>query len=671
MAASTRDELCVNTIRMLAIDGVQKANSGHPGMPMGMADAAYVLWTQFMRHNPKNPTWFNRDRFVLSAGHGSMLLYSLLHLTGYDLPLSELQRFRQWGSLTPGHPEYGLTPGVETTTGPLGQGFANGVGMAIAEAFLAATFNRDGHTLVDHYTYAIVSDGDLMEGISHEAASMAGHMKLGKLIYLYDDNHISIDGNTELAFTEDRMKRFEAYGWHTQHIDGHNRHAVAKAIRAARAATQQPSIIACRTTIGFGSPNKANTEGVHGSPLGADEVVLTKKQLGWDPDKQFYIPDEALSHFRQAVDRGAAWEAAWQGQVQAYGQRYPNEAEQFSQALSGQLPDGWDEALPTFPADAKGMATRAASGATLNAIAAVLPTLIGGSADLAPSNNTMLKGYPVFANDTYAGRNFHFGVREHGMVGVLNGMALHGGVIPYGGTFLIFSDYCRPAIRLAALSHIRPILVFTHDSIGLGEDGPTHQPIEHLAALRAMPNVTVIRPADANETAQAWKVALEKRDGPVALVLTRQNLPVYDRARMGDVAEVSKGAYVLLTADAPQPDVLLLATGSEVQVAVEAHARLAEQGIAAQVVSMPSWELFEKQPEAYRERVLPASVKARVAIEAGVPMGWAKWVGAHGRVIGLERFGASAPYQTIYEHLGLTTDHVVEQARDMLDRSTP
>lgn len=663
------DQLCVDTIRTLAIDGVQKANSGHPGMPMGMADAAYVLWTQFLQHNPKNPDWFNRDRFVLSAGHGSMLLYSLLHLTGYDLPLEELKQFRQWGSLTPGHPEHGLTPGVETTTGPLGQGFANGVGMAIAEAFLAATFNRTDHEIVNHYTYAIVSDGDLMEGISHEAASLAGHLKLSKLIYLYDDNHISIDGPTDLAFTEDRMKRFEAYGWHTQQIDGQDRAAVAAAIKAAQAVTDKPSIIACRTTIGYGSPHKANTAGVHGSPLGEEEVKLTKEVYGWDPDKQFYIPDEALTHFRQAVEQGADRQNEWQTRIEAYAKAYPTEAAQFKQALSGELPEGWEEALPTFPADAKGMATRAASGKALNAIAPVLPTLIGGSADLAPSNNTFLKDYSTFGNDSFAGRNFHFGVREHGMAGALNGMALHGGVIPYGGTFLIFSDYCRPSIRLAALSHMSSIFVFTHDSVGLGEDGPTHQPVEHLAALRAIPNLTVIRPADANETAQAWKVTLEKRDGPVALCLTRQSLPVYDRTNMGAAADLAKGAYVLIEAGKVYPDVILIGTGSEVQFCVEAHQKLADQGIAARVVSMPSWELFAAQPDEYRNAVLPPAVKARVAIEAAVTFGWEKWLGSQGTMIGLDRFGASAPYKTIYEQLGFTTENLVLRALETIDKS--
>ena len=669
MSNTDLDQLCVTTIRTLAIDGVQKANSGHPGMPMGMADAAYVLWTQFLRHNPKNPDWPNRDRFVLSAGHGSMLLYSLLHLTGYDVPMEQLQRFRQWGSITPGHPEYGLTPGVETTTGPLGQGFANGVGMAIAEAFLAATFNRPGHTIVDHYVYGIVSDGDLMEGISHEAASLAGHLKLGKLIYLYDDNHISIDGSTDLAFTEDRMKRFEAYGWHTQQVDGHDRAAIAEAIRAAQAVTDKPSIIACRTHIGYGSPNKVDTAAVHGSPLGPEEVRLTKQAYGWDPDREFYIPDEALAHFRRAVERGAEWEAAWQKALQAYSRAFPAEAEQFRRALAGELPAGWEESLPAFSPDSGPLATRAASGKVLNALAPALPTLIGGSADLAPSNNTWLNGYPPFDAHNFAGRNFHFGVREHGMTAILNGMALHGGVIPYGGTFLVFSDYSRPAIRLAAMSHLPVILVFTHDSIGLGEDGPTHQPVEQLAALRAIPNLTVIRPADANETVHAWKVALEKRDGPVALLLTRQKVPIFDRTRMAPADGLTRGAYVLLDTDRVYPDVILMASGSEVALAVAAHARLSEQGIAARVVSMPSWELFQAQPQNYQHSVLPPGVSARVAIEAGVPMGWERWVGPHGLIIGLNRFGASAPYQVIYKHLGFTVENVVLRALEAIDKS--
>ncbi|MEW5960110.1 MAG: transketolase [Chloroflexota bacterium] len=669
MTETSLDQLCVDTIRTLAMDGVQKANSGHPGMPMGMADAAYVLWTQFLRYNPQNPDWFNRDRFVLSAGHGSMLLYSLLHMTGYDLPLEQLKQFRQWGSLTPGHPEYGLTPGVETTTGPLGQGFANGVGMAIAEAFLAATYNRPDHNIVDHYIYAIVSDGDLMEGVSHEAASLAGHMKLGKIIYLYDDNHISIDGSTDLAYTENRMQRFEAYGWHTQQINGHDRAAVAAAVKAAQAVTDKPSIIACRTTIGYGSPHKANTAEAHGAPLGEEEVRLTKEVYGWDPDQKFFIPDQVLARFRQAGQAGAKLEADWKAQVESYARTYPQEAEQFKCALSGELPAGWEEALPVFPADGKAKATRQASGAILNALAPVIPNLIGGSADLAPSNNTYLKGYPVFANDSFAGRNFHFGVREHGMASILNGMALHGGIIPYGGTFFIFSDYCRPALRLAAMSHMPSIFVFTHDSIGLGEDGPTHQPVEHLPAIRAIPNMLVLRPADANETVQAWKIALERRDGPVALLLTRQGLPVYDRSRMGDVTGVAKGAYVLLDTDKVYPDIILIASGSEVQLAVEAHAKLAEQGIAARVVSMPSWELFKAQSPEYRDSVLPPSVKARLGIEAAIPLGWEQWIGPAGRMVAMDHFGASAPYKVLHEQWGFTTDNVVLQALQTIDKS--
>lgn len=669
MTQSTLEELCVNSIRTLSIDGVQQANSGHPGMPMGMADAAYVLWAQFLKHNPTNPDWPDRDRFILSAGHGSMLLYSLLYLTGYDLPLEQLKQFRQWGSLTPGHPEYGLTPGVETTTGPLGQGFATGVGMAIVEAFLAATFNKPEFEIINHYTYAIVSDGDLMEGISHEAASMAGHMKLGKIVYLYDDNHISIDGSTQLAFTENSMQRFEAYGWHTQQVDGHDRTAIAQAIQIAQEVADKPSIIACRTTIGFGSPNKANTSGVHGAPLGPEEVKLTKEAYGWPTDKAFFVPDEALTEFRQAVERGQNWQAEWQLKLEEYKKQHPDDAAKLQQYLSGELPEGWEKAIPVFPADAKGMGSRKASGATLNALAPVITNLIGGSADLAPSNNTFLKDYPVFANDTFAGRNFHFGVREHGMSAVLNGMALHGGVIPYGGTFLTFADYSRPAIRIAALSHIPTIFIFTHDSIGLGEDGPTHQPVEHLASLRAIPNLTVIRPADANESAQAWKVALEKRDGPVVLIFSRQNLPTFDRSNMGDAAGVAKGAYVLLGANKVYPDVILLASGSELPIAVEAHAQLAEQGIAARVVSMPSWELFKAQSESYRDSVIPPGVTARLAIEAGSTMGWQQWVGSGGSIIGLDRYGASAPYQTIYKQLGFTAENVALRALSVIDKS--
>ncbi|MBF8297999.1 MAG: cbbT, partial [candidate division NC10 bacterium] len=542
------DQLCINTIRTLAMDAVQKANSGHPGLPMGAAAMAYVLWTRFLRHHPTNPSWPNRDRFILSAGHGCMLLYSLLHLTGYDLPLDELKRFRQWGSRTPGHSEYGLTPGVETTTGPLGQGFGNGVGMAIAERFLANHFNRPGYRIVDHYVYAIVSDGDLMEGISSEAASLAGHLGLGKLIYLYDDNRITIDGSTSLAFTENVGQRFEAYGWHVQRVDGNDLKEVEAALSAAQAATERPSLIIARTHIAYGSPNKQDTAEAHGAPLGEEEIKLTKRALGWPLEPAFYIPDEALAHFREALQRGRAWEAQWQAQFDAYAAAHPELAAEWRTVMNGRLPEGWADKLPAFTPGGGSMATREASGKVLNAIAPHLPTLIGGSADLTPSNNTYLKGYGDFQRDNVGARNLHFGVREHAMGSILNGMALHGGVIPYGGTFLIFSDYMRPAIRLAALSHIHVIYVFTHDSIGLGEDGPTHEPIEHLASLRAMPNLTVIRPADANETAVAWRVALEHRGGPVALALTRQKLPVLDRTTLASADLLRRGAYVLTDA---------------------------------------------------------------------------------------------------------------------------
>lgn len=664
----TLDQLCVNTIRTLAMDAVQKANSGHPGLPMGMADVAYVLWTQFLKHNPANPDWPNRDRFVLSGGHGSMLLYSLLHLTGYDLPLEELMNFRQWGSRTPGHPEYGLTPGVETTTGPLGQGFANGVGMAVAERFLAETFNRPGYPLVDHYIYAIVTDGDLMEGISHEAASLAGHLGLGKLIYLYDDNHISIDGPTELAFTEDRCARFEAYGWHVQQADGHHREAVARAIRAAQAETSRPSLIACRTHIAYGSPNKQDTAAAHGAPLGAEEVRLTKENLGWSPDAQFYIPEEVLARYREAVPRGQALEGDWQRLFERYAAEHPDLAEQWQQVWSGELPAGWDEAMPAFDPSDGPMATRSASGKVLNAIAPALPTLIGGSADLTPSNNTELKSYAWLQTGKFGGRNIHFGVREHTMGGILSGLALHGGVIPYGGTFLIFSDYMRPSIRLAAMMELPVVYVFTHDSVGLGEDGPTHQPVEHLPSLRAIPNLIVIRPADATETVEAWRVALEHRVGPVALLLTRQKLPVLDRSALAPARGLRHGAYVLADTDGA-PDLILLASGSEVQVALETCERLAAQGVKARVVSMPSWELFEQQPPEYRAEVLPPEVTARLAVEAAVPLGWDRYVGPHGDVVGLQRFGASAPYKVIFEQLGFTSENVALRALAVLDKT--
>jgi transketolase len=648
------------------MDGVQKANSGHPGMPMGMAPAAYVLYTKFLRHNPRNPLWADRDRFVLSAGHGSMLLYSLLYLTGYeDFTLDQLKSFRQWGSLTPGHPESELSPSIETTTGPLGQGFANGVGMAIAADYLAATFNRPGHDLFDYHIYAIVSDGDLMEGVASEAASMAGHLKLGRLIYLYDDNEISIDGNTSLAFTEDRAKRFEAYGWHVQTVhDGNDTAAIEAAIQEAKN-DPRPSIICVRSIIGYGSPNKQGTAKAHGEPLGVEEVKLAKKNLGWPYEEPFTVPEEALNNFRQAIARGAKFEAEWNAKFEAYEKAHPELAAQWRTWAKNEIPDDWKSLLPNFPAD-KEMATREASGHTLNAIAGALPNLIGGSADLHPSNNTYLKGYDAFQAETRGGRNFHFGVREHAMGSVMNGIALTKPLIPFGGTFLIFSDYMRPPVRLAAMMGLRVIYVWTHDSIGLGEDGPTHQPVEQIAALRAIPNLTVIRPADANETAVAWRVAIENEHGPTALALTRQKLPVYDRTKFASAEGVAKGGYVL--ADSDKVDVILIATGSEVSVAVEAREKLAAEGVGARVVSLPSWELFEKQPVEYRNEVLPPSITARVTIEAGITLGWDRYAGPQGRMIGLNRFGASAPYKKLMEEFGFTAANVVAQAKELLGK---
>jgi transketolase len=661
------DELCVNTIRMLSVDGVEKAKSGHPGMPMGAASMAYVLWTRFLRHHPQKTDWPNRDRFVLSAGHGSMLLYSLLHLTGYDLPLEELKNFRQWGSKTPGHPEHGLTPGVETTTGPLGQGFANGVGMAIAERYLSARFNRPGHAIVDHYTYGIVSDGDLMEGVSHEAASLAGHLKLGKLIYLYDDNRISIEGSTNIAFSEDRLARFKAYGWHVQTVeDGNDLTAIEAAITAAKKEARQPSIISVRTHIGFGSPNKQDTAGVHGEPLGPEEIILTKENLKWPVDSPFLIPDEALNHFHQAKERGKVLESDWQASLKTYAKAYPELAQEWHRWMDGDLPDGWDKDIIPFPADPKGVATRVASGTVLNAIAPNIANLIGGSADLAPSTKTLIKEENDFQAGQYEGRNMRFGVREHGMGSILNGMSLHGGFIPYGATFLVFSDYMRPAIRLAALTGLNIIYVFTHDSIGLGEDGPTHQPIEQLAALRAIPNLTVIRPCDANETAEAWRFAVQNKQGPVALILTRQNTPTLDRNVFAPAAGLHRGAYILSDAKTAKPEVILIASGSEVHITLQAADRLREKGIPVGVVSMPSWELFDRQPESYHRQVLPPEVGIRISIEAGSPQGWHKYVGSHGEVIGLDHFGASAPYQTLYNKFGITADRVVEKALALL-----
>ena len=661
------DNLCVNTIRMLSVDCVQRANSGHPGMPMGSATMAYVLWSHFLRHNPRNPQWPDRDRFVLSAGHGSMLLYSLLHLTGYDLPLEELKNFRQWDSKTPGHPESRHAPGVETTTGPLGQGFANGVGMAITEQFLASHFNRPGHEIVNHYTYGIVSDGDLMEGVSHEAASLAGHLKLGKLIYLYDDNHITIDGSTDLAFTEDRVGRFRSYGWHVQQVDdGNDIQSIENAIEEARQEKDHPSFIAIRTHIGFGSPNKQDTSSVHGEPLGAEEVKLTKENLGWPLEPDCFIPDEALKHFRQAVEMGEEHEKKWQDQVRSYEKAYPDMAEEWERWINNQLPDNWAADITAFPPDPKGMATRVASGMVLNAIAPNLPNLIGGSADLAPSNKTLIKGEEAFQSGHYNARNFYFGVREHGMGSILNGMALHGGVIPYGGTFLIFSDYMKPAIRLAAMMGLQVIYVFTHDSIGLGEDGPTHQPVEQLAGLRAIPHLTVIRPCDANETAEAWRFALENRKGPVALALTRQGVPTLDRNEYAPAQDLHRGAYILSEASNGTPDLILIASGSEVHIAIDASRELKEKGIAVNVVSMPSWQIFDGQPEEYRNRVLPPEIKARLAIEAGSPQGWHRYVGDKSAIVGIDHFGASAPSKILFEKFGITVDRVVEEALRLL-----
>ncbi|MBP8863769.1 MAG: transketolase [Anaerolineae bacterium] len=659
-------DLCIHTLRFLSADAVQQANSGHPGLPMGAAPLAYAIWAHHLRHNPAHPAWPNRDRFILSGGHGSMLLYSLLHLTGYALPLEELRRFRQWGSLTPGHPEYGLTPGVETTTGPLGQGFANGVGMAIAEAHLAQRFNRPGHTVIDHTIYAIVTDGDLMEGVTAEAASLAGHLRLGKLIYLYDDNRISIEGSTDLAFTEDRGKRFEAYGWHVQRVeDGLDVAAIDRAIEAAKQ-DPRPSLIMVRTVIGYGLPTRAGTAKAHGEPPGQAELDGAKDALGWPREPRFYIPDAALAFFRQAQVRGAQLELEWQQEMAAYAADYPDLAAELQRRLAGELPAGWETVLPVFPADPKGMATRASSGKVLNALAEVLPEVLGGSADLAPSTNTWMNAYPAFSAEERAGRNLHFGVREHGMGAVVNGMAYHGGVIPFGATFMVFSDYMRPPLRIAALSHLGSIWVFTHDSIGVGEDGPTHQPVEHLAALRAIPNLITLRPADANEVREAWRIAIENRRRPTALVLTRQNLPTLDRTVYAPAEGVRRGAYVLADLGQGRPQLLLMASGSEVSLIVEAGKRLAERGLAVRLVSFPSWELFAEQEAAYQEAVLPPDLRRRVAVEAGVTQGWQRWVGPEGRIVGLDRFGASAPAAVIFEQLGFSVAHVEAVALELL-----
>ncbi len=655
----------VNTIRFLSADAVQKADSGHPGLPMGMADAAYVLWTQFLKHNPANPAWADRDRFILSAGHGSMLLYTMLHLTGYEVPMEELMQFRQWESMTPGHPEYAITPGVETTTGPLGQGFANGVGMALAARMLAARFNRPEFKIVDHCIYAIVSDGDMMEGVASEAASLAGHLGLSELIYLYDDNKISLVGPTDWSFTEDVGARFQAYGWFVQHVDGHDREAVAAAIRAAQAETVRPSLIALRTHIGYGAPTKQDNAAAHGSPLGDKELDGAKQNLGWPTEPRFLVPDDVRDHMRAAIDAGHAAEQAWQERFQAYAAAYPELAAEFERRMRGELPDGWDADLPTF-APGKPVPTRSASGQAINALAAHLPELAGGSADLASSTNTLIKDSTDISKTSFSGRNIRFGVREHAMGGIMNGMALHGGFIPYGGTFLTFSDYMRPSVRLAALSGIHVVYVYTHDSVWLGEDGPTHQPVEHVAALRTIPNLTVIRPSDANETIVAWRFAAA-HNGPVALILTRQNVEVIDRSDKAPADELLHGGYILADS-AGTPHILLIATGSEVPIALEARRLLAEQGVHARVVAMPSWELFEQQPLHYRQHVLPAEMPLRLAIEAGVSFGWGRYVGPVGDTVTIDHFGASAPYQVLMDKFGFTGPAVAARAMAMLGR---
>jgi transketolase len=682
------DQLAIDTVRFLSVDAVQKANSGHPGLPLGAAPMAYVLWTRFLRHNPANPQWFNRDRFVLSAGHGSMLLYSLLHLTGYDLPLEQIKQFRQWGSITPGHPERGLAPGVEATTGPLGQGFGNGVGMAIGEAYLAARYNRPGFEIINHFTYGLVSDGDLMEGVASEAASLAGHLKLGKLIYLYDDNLITLAASTHLTFTEDRAGRFAAYGWHTQSVqDGNDPEAIDRAIRAAREETERPSLILVRTHIGYGSPHKHDTFAAHGSPLGVEEVRLTKQNLGWPVEPPFFVPNDAAQHFRRAIGRGREAEAEWSALFSDYEKHFSERASELRQLMNGELPQDWDATVPQFRSDAKGMATRVASGKVLNALKSKLTNLIGGAADWNPSTETELQDEGNFENPemavgdlqgsagggwTYAGRNVQFGVREHGMGAILNGLAVHGAIRPFGATFLTFSDYLRPSIRLAAMMELPVVYVFTHDSIGMGEDGPTHQPVEQLASLRALPRLTVIRPADANETAVAWRVAMETRDRPVALILTRQNVPTLDRNEYASAEGLRRGAYILadIPDDAPQakPRLLMIASGSEVGLILAAGQKLQEQKIPVRLISMPSWELFEAQSQAYRDSVLPPSFHARLAVEAGVTQGWHRYVGDRGDVVGMDRFGASAPGPVVMREFGFSVENVCKRALALLER---
>ena len=670
-SAQELEQLCINTIRTLSLDAVQKAESGHPGLPLGAAPMAYVLWTRFLRHNPRHPKWQGRDRFLLSAGHGSMLLYSLLHLTGYDLPLEELKRFRQWGSKTPGHPENFLTPGVEITTGPLGQGFANGVGLAVGAAHLAARFNRPGFPLIASHVYSIVSDGDLMEGVASEAASLAGHLKLGNLIYLYDDNRVTIEGSTSLAFTEDVPKRFESYGWHTLTVeDGNDLDAIESAIREAQGVTDRPSLISVKTVIGFGMPS-AGTRKAHSDAPGAEAVKATKRALGWPEDEEFLIPAEALAHFRLAVERGEQAEGEWNTLVESYASAHAELGRAWRETMSGELPEGWEKHLPTFE-NAKPVATRSASGEVINALAPHLPMLIGGSADLGPSTNTDIKDGGSFQHGSYEGRIIHFGVREHAMGSVLTGMSLNGGLIPFGATFMCFSDYMKPAIRLAALSEVQVVYVFTHDSVGLGEDGPTHQPIEQLAGLRAIPNLYVIRPADVHEVREAWRTAILRRNAPTALILTRQKVPILDRQNTYAPAEgARRGAYVLADAADDKgatvtPRLVILATGSEVSLALDAREALQKEGTPVRVVSMPCWELFEEQDKEYRESVIPSSITARLGVEAGARLGWDRYVGSSGDVVCLTRFGGSGPGDVALRELGFNVENVVARARALL-----
>lgn len=664
------EQLCINTIRTLAMDAVQKARSGHPGTAMALAPLSYVLWMKFLHFNPRNPSWFNRDRFVLSCGHASILNYIMLFLTGYDLSIDDIKNFRQWGSKTPGHPEYGVTPGIETTTGPLGQGLMNAVGMAMAEARLATIFNRPGYDVVDHFTYGFCSDGDLMEGASHEAASIAGHFGLGKLIFIYDDNHITIEGETSLTYSDDVCKRFESYHWHVQNIGDRANDLVAlsAALTEAQKERNRPSLIIVRSHIGYGSPNFQDTKEAHGQPLGEEEVKLTKKHYGWPEDAYFYIPEGVLQHMSQPGQRGAQLEAAWRTTLTRYRQAYPELAEQFDATLRGDLPDGWDHEMPVFTPDSKSIATRSASGKVLNAIAKKVPWLMGGSADLGPSTNTIISNHGYFARDNYASPNIAWGIREHAMCSCSSGMALHGGVRPYAATFFVFTDYARPAIRLAAMMHLPVIYVMTHDSIGLGEDGPTHQPVEHLASFRALPGICVIRPADANEVIFAWRAAIERTDGPTMLVLSRQNLPILDRSKLSGAEGVLKGAYILSKENAGQPDIILIASGSEVHLVLQAQEQLLLDRINARVVSMASWELFREQPQNYRDEVLPPKIKARLAVEAGSPLGWRDWVGDSGDIIGITRFGASAPAKDLFKKYGFTVEHIVARAKEIVTK---